>query len=72
MEWWFWRRLEGSGTAHRPLGTGKGEPENRTDEDGYLLPSAKTVAVALEIAARLRGEQSSMFHCEYFSDGTPA
>jgi len=31
-----------------------GEPDVRADEDGYVLPGHKTVAVALQIAARLR------------------
>ncbi|HQU42374.1 MAG TPA: hypothetical protein PK867_06155 [Pirellulales bacterium] len=31
-----------------------GEPEARTDEDGYLPPSGRAVAAAQEIAARLR------------------
>lgn len=41
------KRIAGSGPTN-------GEPEIRMDEDGYLLPNAKTVAVTLEIAARLR------------------
>lgn len=32
----------------------RGEPDVRTDEDGYRLPNGKTVAVALEIVTRLR------------------
>ena len=31
-----------------------GEPDDRTDEDGYRLPERKTVALALQIATRLR------------------
>lgn len=30
-----------------------GEPDVRTDEEGYRLPGRKTVALAMEIAARL-------------------
>jgi hypothetical protein len=46
-----WKALEERIAAWAPA---SGEPDVRTDEDGYLLPSSKTVAVALEIAARLR------------------
>ncbi|HET6879623.1 MAG TPA: hypothetical protein VFI31_05700 [Pirellulales bacterium] len=46
-----WKALEERIAAWAPA---KGEPDERSDEDGYLLPNSKTVAVALEIAARLR------------------
>lgn len=46
-----WKTLEDQVAAWAPAA---GEPDVRTDEDGYLLPSAKTAAVALRIVARLR------------------
>ncbi|MGH7139356.1 MAG: hypothetical protein ACREHD_26725 [Pirellulales bacterium] len=45
-----WKALEERIAAWAPA---NGEPDERTDEDGYLLANSKTVAVALEIAARL-------------------
>lgn len=45
-----WKALEERIAAWLPA---NGAPEERTDEDGYLLPNSKAVAVALEIAARL-------------------
>lgn len=46
-----WKALEDRIAAWAPA---NGEPDARTDEDGYLLPSGITVALALQIAARLR------------------
>lgn len=46
-----WKALEDRIAA---LGPTDGDPEQRTDDDGYLLPNRTTVAVALQIAARLR------------------
>jgi hypothetical protein len=46
-----WKSLEERIAAWAPAND---EPDLRTDEDGYLLPSGKTVAVALQVAARLR------------------
>ena len=46
-----WRALEERIAAWAPA---NGAPDVRTDEDGYLLPSNRTVSTALQIAARLR------------------
>jgi hypothetical protein len=46
-----WRALEERIAAWAPA---DGELDVRADEDGYRLPGSRTVAVALEIAARLR------------------
>lgn len=46
-----WKALEERIAAWVPA---DGDPDVRTAEDGYLLPSHKTVAVSLQIAARLR------------------
>lgn len=46
-----WKASEERIAAWAPT---SGEPDVRKDEDGYLLPSNQSVAVALEIATRLR------------------
>lgn len=46
-----WKALEDRIAA---LGPKDGDPEKRTDDDGYLLPNRTTIAVSLQIAARLR------------------
>lgn len=46
-----WKALEERIRAWAPA---SGEPDVQKDEDGYLLPSSRTRAVALEIVARLR------------------
>jgi hypothetical protein len=46
-----WKELEDRIAAWAPA---NGEPDARTDEDGYLLPNREAIALALQIAARLR------------------
>jgi hypothetical protein len=46
-----WKSTEERITGWAPA---SGELDDRTDEDGYRLPGFKTIALALEIAARLR------------------
>lgn len=46
-----WKALEERIAGWAPA---SGEPDKRTDEDGYVLPGNRTIAVAVEIAARLR------------------
>lgn len=46
-----WKAIEERIAAWAPAA---GEPDARTDEDGYLLPDRKTIAVALAVASRLR------------------
>jgi hypothetical protein len=46
-----WKGIEERIAASAPA---NGEQDERRDEDGYQLPNSKTVAVALQIAARLR------------------
>lgn len=46
-----WKPIEDRIAAWAPA---EGEPDERTDEDGYRLPTRKAVALAFQIVVRLR------------------